>query len=262
MAGLQVTTLGPAQAPLIVCLHGFLGAGSDWRPFAERLSSRYRVALVDLPGHGASISLPPAAYTWNGAITELGERMRSAHGLIGYSMGGRLALAVALTAGLESLKALVIISASPGLEESAARGQRLREDEARAGTLEQGGLPAFLKTWYDQPLFASLRKQPALRQALVDQRSGGRADELARALRGLSVGHQRPLWNELPGLQTPALFVAGEEDAVYGATARRAADLSPLGRSLMVPACGHMPHLEQPALCLDAVAEFVQQHVE
>lgn len=262
MAGLHVTTLGPAQAPLIVCLHGFLGEGSDWRPLAERLCVRYQVALVDLPGHGASTALLPESYTWSGAVVELAALARSARSLIGYSMGGRLALTVALTAGLENLKATVIVSASPGLEESASRAQRLREDEARARDLEQRGLPAFLETWYDQPLFASLRRQPALRQALLDKRSGGRADELAKALRGLSVGHQRPMWNELPGLPSPVLFVAGEEDAVYGATARRAADLSPLGRSLMVPACGHMPHLEQPALCLDAVAEFVQQHVE
>ena len=262
MAGLQVTTLGPAQAPLIVCLHGFLGDGSDWRPLAERLCSRYQVALVDLPGHGASTALPTESYSWAGAVHEIGALARPARGLIGYSMGGRLALTVALTAGLENLKALVIVSASPGLEESAARMQRLREDEARARDLELRGLPAFLETWYDQPLFASLCSQPTLRRALIDRRSGGRAEELAKALRGLSVGHQRPLWNELPGLPSPALFVAGEEDAAYGAMARRAADLSPLGRSLMVPACGHMPHLEQPAQCLDAVAEFVQQHVE
>jgi pimeloyl-ACP methyl ester carboxylesterase len=189
--------------------------------------------------------------------------MRSAHGLIGYSMGGRLALTVALTAGLEKPEGVGDRLRLPGSGGKSRRAGSVCGRTRRAHALSRSVVcPPFWKTWYDQPLFASLRKQPALRQALVDQRSGGRADELARALRGLSVGHQRPLWNELPGLQTPALFVAGEEDAVYGATARRAADLSPLGRSLMVPACGHMPHLEQPALCLDAVAEFVQQHVE
>lgn len=262
MADLHVTYWGSDGAPLVVCLHGFLGAGSDWLPLAEKLSVRYRVALVDMPGHGASLALPVGSYQWAGAVAEVGALARSARGLIGYSMGGRLALTVALTAGLDRLQALVVVSASPGLEEQAARLQRLQDDAERAHDLEQRGLPEFLARWYDQPLFASLRKQPVLRAALIEQRSAGQAVELARALRGLSVGHQRPLWNELPGLQAPALFIAGAEDPAYGAQAQRAADLSPLGLSRIIPDSGHMPHLEQPARCLEIVADFVQQHVE
>lgn len=253
--------MGPPGAPRILCLHGFLGCGEDWRPFAARWPDRYRVDLVDLPGHGRSLGLDAALYTWNGVLSELAQLARTASAIVGYSMGGRLALTLALIAGLERLQALVVLSASPGLETAAERERRRQEDETRAARLERDGLPAFLADWYTQPLFASLNRQPALRAHLLEQRGAGSAPELARALRGLSVAQQRPLWNELPGLKEPALFVAGAEDAAYAGLMQRAADLSPLGRSLMVPHSGHMPHLEQPGACLAAVAEFIEQHV-
>lgn len=261
MSGLQVTSVGPPGAPRILCLHGFLGNGEDWRPLAARLQDRYQVDLVDLPGHGRSRDLPSALYTWPGALDELGRLACGASALVGYSLGGRAALTLALTAGLKRVQALVVVSASPGLENAADRERRAREDEARAAALERDGLPVFLSEWYAQPLFASLAGQPDLRARLLAQRSSASAPELARALRGMSVAHQRPLWNELPGLREPALFVAGAEDAAYAGMMQRAADLSPVGRSLMVPRSGHMPHLEQPGVCLAALAEFIEQHV-
>ena len=262
MPGLHVTVRGPVDAPRIVLLHGFLGDGTDWLPLVERLATRFRVECVDLPGHGQSLGLAADVYTWVGALNELAALTHSARGLVGYSMGGRLALTLAMTAGGPSLQALIVISAAPGLEEAAARDQRRREDEARAVALERDGLPAFVESWYRQPLFSSLHRQPELLQRLRAKRQRGSALELAKALRGLSVSQQRPLWNELPGLAVPALFVAGEDDPVYVVHARRAADLSPLGRSLMVPHSGHLPHLERPEVCGAAIAEFLEQYLE
>ncbi len=249
-------------APRVVCLHGFMGDGADWMPLVARLEKKFRVECVDLPGHGKSLKLAADAYTWAGALRGLARLTRSAEALVGYSMGGRLALALALTGGAPALQALIVISASPGLEEDAAREQRQRIDEERAAELERVGVSSFVERWYQQPLFASLQRQPDLLKQLAEKRSGGSASELARALRGLSVSQQRPLWNELPGLAVPALFVAGEADAVYGDLSRRAADLSPLGQSLMVPDSGHLPHLEQPDLFGETAAEFLQQHLE
>ena len=249
-------------APRVVCLHGFMGDGADWMPLVARLEKSFRVECVDLPGHGKSLNLAADAYTWTGALRGLARLTRSAEALVGYSMGGLLALALAVTGGAPALQALTVISASPGLEEESAREQRRQIDEARAAELEKSGLPLFVERWYQQPLFASLHQQPDLLQRLAAKRSGGSAPELARALRGLSVSQQRPLWNELPGLAVPTLYVAGEADAVYGDLSRRAADLSPLGQSLMVPNSGHLPHLEQAGIVGDAVADFLQQHLE
>lgn len=261
MAGLHVTSLGPEHAPRVVCLHGFLGQGEDWGPLADRLTHRFRVDLVDLPGHGRSLGLPATSYTWCGAITLLNAYLRGAAALVGYSMGGRLALASAL-AEPHTLQALVVLSASAGLEDAAARGQREREDEAKAARLEQDGLPAFVRAWYEQPLFASLARHAGLKSRLVQQRTQGVASELARALRGFSISRQPNLWGELATLNVPALFVAGEEDVAYVMHARRAAGLSPQGAGLMVAHSGHMPQLEQPGPCLEGIATFLQQHVE
>lgn len=261
MSALHVTSIGPPHAPRVVCLHGFLGAGDDWRPLASRLTNRYRVDLVDLPGHGRSLGLPRNGYSWAGTLQLLAPCLHGASALVGYSMGGRLALAAALT-GQHTLKALIILSASAGLENERARLERAREDDARAARLERDGLPVFVRTWYEQPLFASLAQQESLKAKLVEQRSQGAAPELAMALRGLSVGQQPSLWDQLPALHVPALFIAGANDAAYVAHAERAAGLSPLGAGLMVAHSGHMPHLEQPGACLDGMVNFVQQHVE
>ena len=261
MSGLHVTSLGPAHAPRVVCLHGFLGQGEDWHPLAAHLTDHYRIDLVDLPGHGRSLGLPRNAYTWAGTLQLLAPCLHGASALVGYSMGGRLALGAAL-AGHHTLKAVVILSASAGLEDERARLERSREDEARAARLERDDLPAFVRTWYEQPLFASLAQQERLKAQLVEQRSQGSAPELAMALRGLSVGQQPSLWSELPALNIPALFVAGEYDAAYVAHAKRAAGLSPLGAGLMVAHSGHMPHLEQPVACRNGIMDFLQQHVE
>ncbi len=254
---MNVVSTGPASDPRVVCLHGFLGDGEDWRPLVEYCGGRYRFDLVDLPGHGSSTG----PYDFAACVAELSLLAQGASALVGYSMGGRLALATAV-AGVPSLRALVIVSASPGLEDGPVRAARLAEDERRAERLEAEGLPAFVRTWYDQPLFASLARQPALRERLTQRRSEGAAAERASALRGLSVGNQPSYWGSLGRLGMPSLWVAGEEDAAYTAVAQRAVSLSGRGRALIVPSAGHMPHIEQPAGCLAGIAEFLEQHLE
>ena len=261
---MKVVSTGPASAPRVVCLHGFLGDGEDWRPLVEYCGGRYRFDLVDLPGHGSSTG----PYDFTACVAELIRLAQGASALVGYSMGGRLALATAV-AGVPSLRALIIVSASPGLDDGTVRAARLAEDEHRAGRLEAEGLPAFVRTWYDQALFASLARQPTLRERLIQLRSQGSAVERANALRGLSVGNQPSYWDALGRLDTPSLWVAGEEDASYTGIARRAAgsawravNLSGRGRALILPSAGHMPHIEQPEVCLAGIAEFLGQQLE
>jgi 2-succinyl-6-hydroxy-2,4-cyclohexadiene-1-carboxylate synthase len=176
-------------------------------------------------------------------------------------MGGRLALASTL-AGIAGLRALVIVSATPGIEDDSARQARRSEDERRAARLEKDGLSAFVSTWYAQPLFASLDHQPSLREDLIRRRTSGSSVELARALRGLSVGQQPSYWGELSRLPMPSLWVAGAEDTVYMKLTERAASLSPSSRTLMVRHSGHMPHGERPAECLGGIVDFLDQHLE
>src|ERR687894_1108620 len=150
---------GDPLSPTILFLHGFMGSSADWRGAIAALGDRYFCIAVDLPGHGASLGMPPDTYTIEGAaravigiLDEL-ERVRTV--IAGYSMGGRLALYLALRYP-ERCAGLLLESASPGIEDEEERTARRETDEEWARCLESGDFEAFLQDWYAQPLFASL----------------------------------------------------------------------------------------------------------
>lgn len=235
-----------------LCLHGFLGAPDDWAPLAEAVGPDVGVTAVALPGHGS-----PMVADFAGAVRELQSLIRShkkpPH-VVGYSMGGRIALAAALEPKTV-IASLTVISASPGLPSAAARVERARADDRLADGLASRGLGVFVRDWYAQPLFASLARRPALLRTLLARRAQGRAADRAAALRVLSVGRQPSLWRTLPALQTRALFIAGDEDETYRDLLARAAGLCPRARLLTVPNAGHFPHLERPAFVFAAMRE-------
>ena len=244
----------------VVLLHGFLGDARDWDEAVSAWAADDRVVAVDLPGHGGSNGLPPGAYTLDGAADAVlaaldAQGIRDA-ALVGYSMGGRLALHVALREP-KRWRALILESASPGIEDAAERGARRVVDEAWAGKLEAMPLRAFLDEWYGQPLFESLQADPARLRAVIERRAGGDPRELARALRGMSVGRQEPLWERLGALACPVLFVAGAEDARYAALTERMQRLCKGSRRVIVPNAGHNVHAEQPAAFAAAVSGYL-----
>lgn len=250
------TTLLSRGAVPVLCLHGFLGAPSDWENLGRALNGRYSVRACALPGHGS-----PLVRDFVDAVRAVQRVVRSLPApphLIGYSMGGRIALAAALDLSLP-LASLTVISASPGLRTGAERAERMRLDERLADALERRGLENFVRDWYDQPLFASLRRRPALLRELLSRRAAGSASDRAAALRALSVAHQPSLWGELPALIPRALFVAGAADAKYREALAWAAGLSPRARLLTVPDAGHMPHLERPEFVHAAIREFLEE---
>lgn len=237
----------------VVCLHGFLGEPEDWRPLAELLGPEFGVVACPLPGHGA-----PLVHHFEEGASRVVEFLRArppAH-LVGYSMGGRLALAAALRLVRDNscaIRSLTIISSTPGLEVETDRIARAHADDRLAERMEQQGMERFVREWYAQPLFASLAERPALLRALVIRRARGTAAGCAAALRALTVGRQESLWKHLPELKRPALWIAGDADEKYRAIAAGAFRLCPHARLLTVPRSGHVPHLERP--------EFVAEHV-
>jgi len=229
---------GDRRSPTILFLHGFMGSSADWRGAMAALGVRCFCIAVDLPGHGASLGMPHENYTIDGAaravIGTLDELRVFRTVIAGYSMGGRLALYLALRYP-ERCAGLFLESVSPGLESAGERAARRAADESKAGRLESGDFEALLLDWYSQPLFASLARDENLLRRTVEARRRNEPAELARSLRGMGTGSQPSLWGELEGLAVPALAVAGGLDEKYAAISWRMASINQRIESAIVP---------------------------
>jgi 2-succinyl-6-hydroxy-2,4-cyclohexadiene-1-carboxylate synthase len=227
----------------LVLLHGFSGTRRAWDGVSEHLDpERYLPLALDLPGHGED-----SANTGPISFADCVERVLShapeRFALCGYSLGGRVAMHVALAAP-ERVTKLIVISANPGIEDPRERAERRAADRLLADEMEAIPFEEFIERWRTQPLFAA--DPPAVGEmARADQRRN-RPESLAAVLRGLGAGEMEPLWEELAGLPMPLTYLAGERDEKFVAIGRRVVALQPAAR-MFVLACGHGPLYEQPA---------------
>ena len=184
-------------------VHGFTQTLRVWAPVAERLAGRFEVVRVDLPGHGGSGGVRAGFEEAAGLVGEAG----GAGVYVGYSLGGRLCLRLALERP-DLVRRLVLIGASPGIADPGQREARRDADEALARRIERDGVAVFLDAWLAGPLFSSLPVEAAGRE----ERLANTAEGLAYALRRLGTGVQEPLWDRLGELRPPVLLMAGELD--------------------------------------------------
>jgi len=239
------------QPPLML-LHGFLGRGDDWAPVCAHLSHACACLTPDLPGHGRTALRPgPQSYTtWAAALAAMLDAQRLPQVvLVGYSLGGRVALAFAARYP-QRVKALLLVSAHPGLREAEARRARRQADARRAQALRTDGLPTFLDAWYRLPVFG-LETPPA---SLLARRRENRAEDIARVIAEMSPGVQPPLWDALARLPLPVGYVAGARDAKYAALARQIQHVRPDAQVWIFPNTGHMVHLEAPHALAEVIA--------
>ena len=282
--------MAPHASPPLLFVHGFLGEAADWDRLRDLLGPHVASACFELPGHGAAppavgaglnraptsarrheqpaASLPSpagedgAAGWFPDAARRLSEACAGLPAppvVVGYSMGGRLALYAAVrhpgAAG-----GLILLGADPGIADPAKRLERRARDDALADELAAAGdgqaFAAWLHRWYALPLFGRLNRQPAF-EALLRRRLRQRPEALAAALRGLSVSRQPVLWQALPRLPIPALFIAGAEDAKYRAVADRIGELGAPWQAAVCPGAAHAAHIEQPKAVAGLVRSFV-----
>ena len=234
----------------VTLLHGFTLSGRNWRELIAKTPARWMWIAPDLRGHGDTRTAPRAPCTMEACTSDL--RMLWDHlgiersHLVGYSMGGRLALHVAVRLP-ERVRSLLTISSHAGLDEQARAGRR-QGDEALAERIERYGVEPFVNYWQAQPLFAGLERRGAAYAAQVRAlRLANRPDGLAASLRGMGAGAMEPLWDDLGGITIPCTFVAGEDDPVYTTAARRLAGAVPGARLEVVERSGHAVHMQRPA---------------
>jgi len=246
----------------LLLLHGFMGSAADWLPVIEHCPAAFNYLTVDLPGHGNS-PLPPALSVQSTAealvalVNELD--LNQVH-VLGYSLGGRLALYLAVHYP-QRFSSFIIESASPGISAAQERAARRQTDEQRAEQLEQQNFKDFLQEWYRQPLFADLNRHPAFKQ-LLKRRLKNDPHQLAQVLRGLSVGRQKPLWRQLASIRKPVLLISGEQDEKYKKICADMKQQNPAFRWEQIKQCGHNVHAQQARLYADVLGGSLNAHSE
>jgi 2-succinyl-6-hydroxy-2,4-cyclohexadiene-1-carboxylate synthase len=228
---------------MVLFIPGFMQRGDAWRPVAELLPERYPSRMLD-----------HAEHTFEGRMAEI--LSSGARVLVGYSLGGRLALRAALRSP-ESFVAVVLVGSTAGVEEGPLRVARAEADERLASWIEAASMEDVVSVWERQPLFADQS------DALVESQRPGRLSQdqrsLALLLRTAGQGVLEPVWHELSQLELPVLAISGARDDGYTRAAKRIASTAPRGRAAIVEEAGHAPQLQRPEEVARLLTEFLDQ---
>ncbi len=240
---------GQPRKPLILFLHGFMGNCHDFDRVIPLLCDDFMCLVVDLPGHGQTkILTPDRSFTLDDislALIQVLESLgRTECALVGYSMGGRLALYLTLYFP-ERFSKVMIESASPGLKTEMERMERIDRDLKLAKELETGDFLTFLLRWYENPLFASFRQHSDFPK-MLRKRLQNDPLALANVLQNLGTGRQPSLWPMLAGNDVPMLLLSGEFDAKFSAINAEMKQLCHTAEFEIVPNVGHNIHFEDP----------------
>jgi 2-succinyl-6-hydroxy-2,4-cyclohexadiene-1-carboxylate synthase len=233
-------------APPLLFVPGFMQPAEAWGPVVEALAGRADTRSLEHWEHSFEGRLAEIAAAGQGAV------------LVGYSLGGRLALRAALREP-KRYAGLVTVGATAGIDDTATRSARAEADERLASWMETAAIEDIVAVWERQPLFADQS------EAIVEAQRPGRLAQDPRRLGGLlrtaGQGVLEPVWHELLTFELPVLAIAGARDEGYSAAARRIADTAPRGRAAIVENAGHAPQLQRPDEVARLLADFLDQDV-
>jgi 2-succinyl-6-hydroxy-2,4-cyclohexadiene-1-carboxylate synthase len=223
----------------VLFIPGFMQPASAWAQVAEQLEPP--TALLNHREHSFQPRLEEIAAAGDTAL------------LVGYSLGGRLALRAALR-DPGRYAGLVTVGVTAGIEEPAERAARAEADERLASWIEVAPIEDVVAVWERQPLFADQS------DALIEQQRAGRLAQdpraLAQLLRTAGQGVLDPVWHELLMFDLPVLAIAGSRDDGYVRAANKIADTAPNAKAQIVENAGHAPQLQQPEEVASLIAAF------
>jgi 2-succinyl-6-hydroxy-2,4-cyclohexadiene-1-carboxylate synthase len=230
--------------PRVVLVPGFTQTASSWTRAAEVVRASCDVRALDVPAPGTFAATARAIGTAGGKAI-----------YVGYSMGGRLCLRLALDRP-DIVQGLMLVSTSPGIADPTERAARVEADELLADSVERHGVHSFLADWLAQPMFASV---PPDAPGLTDRRKLT-PEFLAACLRRLGAGAMGPMWSDVSTLTMPVMLVTGTRDEKYTAIARRMLERMHTRVSLVQLDGGHALPLEQPAVLGGLITAFASEH--
>lgn len=259
--GIHVEQWHEDKEQVIVMLHGFTGSTKTWQYIAKQLSA-YRIIAIDAMGHGQTMApVEVSLYEMAQQIARLEEVFVALDlhefTLVGYSMGGRIALSYTVKYPQRVTK-LILESASPGLRTEKERATRKEADDQLAASIEAYGLQSFIDRWENIPLFASQKSLPKQLQAEIRaERMSQRTQGLANSLRGLGTGMMPQLWDDLASIEIPVVLVTGELDSKFVQIATTMQKQLKNAKHYTVPAVGHAIHVENPEKFATIVKETI-----
>ena len=232
---MRLATLTYGSGSAATFLHGFTQTKESWLPVVESLTVKTEVTLIDAPGHGES---PIDGRNLSQTADDAAETMPTGI-LVGYSMGARIALHMALQHP-DKVRGLVLVSGTPGLRSESECAERRTSDEALAEHIDEIGVSQFITEWLANPMFQGLSAQ----FADVPKRNTNTAQGLGDSLRFAGTGTQVPLWDQLKNLHMPVLVITGEHDQKFTDIGREMAAEIPNCEYRVMPGVGHTCHLE------------------
>ena len=245
---------------ILLLLHGFMGSSNDFIEIIPQLSEKFCCLKVDLPGHGKTSVFSSEEYynmpnTAIALISLLDNLKIEKCYLFGYSMGGRLALYLAINFP-NRFEKIILESASPGLKSKVERSLRYESDLKLANKLENSNFQEFLFNWYNQPLFESLRQHDNF-EKVRERRLENNPLELAKSLRNLGIGNQPSLWGKLSNHHISTLLMVGEYDDKFQAINTEMAELCQVTKLKIIPESGHNIHWENPGEWMETLINFL-----
>jgi 2-succinyl-6-hydroxy-2,4-cyclohexadiene-1-carboxylate synthase len=239
--------LGDISKPSIILLHGFLGSKEDWSDLSKELISDYRLVLIDLPGHGKSIDLDDYMYSIDSVCEQIKlildiENIQHCI-VLGYSMGGRIALNFA-EKNNKFIDSLILISSSFGIENIDERQKRIESDLKICDRIMKDSQSDFLNFWYNLDVFEGV-KQNNIYDYLIKKRSHYIKEEIVKSLQNSGTGTMNSFWNTMDLFQFPIHYLYGSMDKKYSKIAKEIKAKSKLIRLYEIENCGHIVFLEQ-----------------